>query len=84
MKTRGFFGKMATVAATFAAGALALSGCAGGGAGGASNSDSGAAASNGGKVKVGVAMPTQTSERWIADGNAVKGEGGPRGGRIRG
>ena len=72
MKTRGFFGKMATVAATFAAGALALSGCAGGGAGGASNSDSGAAASNGGKVKVGVAMPTQTSERWIADGNAVK------------
>ena len=66
MKTRGFFGKMATVAATFAAGALALSGCAGGGAGGgASSSDSGAAASNGGKVKVGVAMPTQTSERRI-------------------
>lgn len=71
MKTRGFFGKIATVAATCAAGALALSGCAGGGAGGASGSDSGAA-SNGGTVKVGVAMPTQTSERWIADGNAVK------------
>jgi len=33
MKTRGFFGKIATVAATCAAGALALSGCAGGGAG---------------------------------------------------
>ena len=71
MKTRGFFGKIATVAATCAAGALALSGCAGGGAGGATGSDSGAA-SNGGTVKVGVAMPTQTSERWIADGNAVK------------
>ena len=71
MKTRSFFGKIATVAATCAAGALALSGCAGGGAGGATGSDSGAA-SNGGTVKVGVAMPTQTSERWIADGNAVK------------
>lgn len=67
MKTHGFFGKCATVAAIFAAGSLALSGCAGSGAGGASKSDG-----TGGKIKVGVAMPTQTSERWIADGNAVK------------
>jgi putative multiple sugar transport system substrate-binding protein len=52
---------------------LGLAACGGGGAG----SGGGAAgASQAPKapadLKVGVAMPTQTSERWIADGNAVK------------
>ncbi|WP_432548744.1 multiple monosaccharide ABC transporter substrate-binding protein [Kineococcus sp. SYSU DK004] len=51
---------------------LALSACGGGGAG--SGEGGGAAAGGGddGEVTVGVAMPTQTSERWIADGNNVK------------
>ncbi len=60
-------------AAVLAAGALALAGCAGEGAGSSSSAtsgQSGAAASS--DITVGVAMPTQTSERWIADGNAVK------------
>ena len=47
------------------AAALVLSGCAGGGAG--AGSDDAQEIS-----RVGVAMPTQTSERWIADGDAVK------------
>lgn len=77
MKIRRAFGG---AAALFAAGALALSACAGSGAGGAGGSttstsgDTAAAADfalNPGDT-VGVAMPTQTSERWIADGNAVK------------
>lgn len=54
---RGFLGLSAAGVAT-----LALAACGGdGGSGG-----------EGGGTKVGVAMPTQTSERWIADGNAVK------------
>ncbi len=52
------------------AGALALSGCAGGGAGAGADESSAAVAI----TKVGVAMPTQTSERWIADGDAVKSQ----------
>ncbi|MBW9109733.1 multiple monosaccharide ABC transporter substrate-binding protein [Microbacterium ureisolvens] len=51
------------VFAAVAAGALLLSGCAGGGAAGDGGGDSGL---------IGVAMPTKSSERWIADGNAVK------------
>lgn len=69
-------------AGVLAASALVLAGCGGGGAG-AGAKDEGATAESGeaavtesgdcgeGMV-VGVAMPTQTSERWIADGNAVK------------
>lgn len=48
---------------------LALAACSGGGAGG-EETDGGGGGEEGGLI--GVAMPTQTSERWIADGNAVK------------
>ena len=50
---------------------LGLAACGGGGAG----SSSSAGSSNTAKpqdLTIGVAMPTQTSERWIADGKAVK------------
>jgi putative multiple sugar transport system substrate-binding protein len=47
--------------------ALTLAACGGEGAG-SSSSDG----SDPGDLKIGVAMPTETSERWIADGNAVK------------
>lgn len=54
--------------------ALALAACGGTGAGGgtapSTAANSGGAAAAG--ALVGVAMPTQTSERWIADGKAVK------------
>jgi putative multiple sugar transport system substrate-binding protein len=49
--------------------ALGLAACAGEGAGGGGGAGSGAQP---GDLLVGVAMPTQTSERWIADGNSVK------------
>ncbi|MBW9120351.1 sugar-binding protein [Microbacterium trichothecenolyticum] len=52
------------VFAAVAAGALLLSGCAGGGAAGDGGGGDGGL--------IGVAMPTKSSERWIADGNAVK------------
>ena len=58
-----------TVAAALAVGALALTGCSGSGAGGSGGAATSADPSD---ITVGVAMPTQTSERWIADGNAVK------------
>ncbi|MDM7854171.1 multiple monosaccharide ABC transporter substrate-binding protein [Cellulomonas alba] len=63
-----------TFAAAGVALALTLAACSGGGAGGGSGSTGTASAGgNDGKgTLVGVAMPTQTSERWIADGNAVK------------
>ncbi|MEH3075301.1 MAG: sugar ABC transporter substrate-binding protein [Quadrisphaera sp.] len=52
--------------------ALGLSACGGGGAGspGAGETSGGTAAPA--DVTVGVAMPTQTSQRWIDDGNNVK------------
>ncbi len=49
--------------------AFALAACGGTGAGGGASTSS---SSGSGTVLVGVAMPTQTSERWIADGKAVK------------
>ncbi|WP_338073525.1 multiple monosaccharide ABC transporter substrate-binding protein [Kineococcus siccus] len=57
--------------AVFTAGlVLSLSACGGGGAG---STDGGSSApADPADITVGVAMPTQTSERWIADGNAVK------------
>lgn len=61
--------KLATV---FAIGALALAGCAGGGAGSAPSDGNGGADGAKKDIRVGVAMPTQVSERWIADGNYVK------------
>lgn len=50
-------------------GAMVLSSCAGGGAGGDSSDLEGKSSD---EIRVGVAMPTQVSERWIADGNAMK------------
>ncbi|MGC3992991.1 MAG: sugar ABC transporter substrate-binding protein [Propionicimonas sp.] len=53
--------------------ALMLAACGGTGAGGgAATSASAGGSAAAGDTLVGVAMPTQTSERWIADGNAVK------------
>ncbi|WP_149204011.1 multiple monosaccharide ABC transporter substrate-binding protein [Actinotalea subterranea] len=53
--------------------ALSLAACSGGGAG--ETEDDGAAGGGTEETEgglIGVAMPTQTSERWIADGEAVK------------
>ena len=63
------------VAAVGAFVALGLAACSGGGAGASNAEDAGtgdgaAAAEEGGTI--GVSMPTQTSERWIADGAAVE------------
>ncbi|ACZ22697.1 ABC-type xylose transport system, periplasmic component [Sanguibacter keddieii DSM 10542] len=52
--------------------ALGLAACSGDGAGSSSSDGAEAAGGSGDGQLVGVAMPTQTSERWIADGNAVK------------
>lgn len=49
---------------------LALAACGGSGAGGGSTTGSSSQAPA--DTLIGVSMPTQTSERWIADGNAVK------------
>jgi putative multiple sugar transport system substrate-binding protein len=53
---------------------LGLTACGGSGAGGGSGAPSGAAPASQAPADtlVGVSMPTQTSERWIADGNNVK------------
>ncbi|MDM8085576.1 sugar ABC transporter substrate-binding protein [Cellulomonas cellasea] len=64
--------KSLKIVALGAALALSLAACAGDGAGGGSGESSGAPAADGGTKTVGVAMPTQTSERWIADGKAVE------------
>jgi putative multiple sugar transport system substrate-binding protein len=52
--------------------ALSLAACGGGGAG--SSSSGGGESQKPEDLTIGVAMPTQTSERWIADGNAVKSQ----------
>lgn len=52
---------------TIAAGSLALALAACGG-----DDDSGSDSSSGDKGTIGVAMPTKSSERWIADGNNIK------------
>ncbi|MEZ0163614.1 multiple monosaccharide ABC transporter substrate-binding protein [Kineococcus sp. LSe6-4] len=64
--------KRRSALAVFGAGlALTLAACGGGGAGtGTDGGDGGSADAS--DITVGVAMPTQTSERWIADGNNVK------------
>ena len=59
-----------TMAATAGALALGLAACGGGGAGSPEPGASGNV--DKGDITVGVAMPTETSERWIADGDAVK------------
>ena len=61
------------IAAAGAVVALGLAACSGGGAGATGDdtaADGGAAVEEGGTI--GVSMPTQTSERWIADGDAVE------------
>lgn len=71
--------KIAAVAAGLTL-AMALAACGGEGAGGGEDTgtdtgtedDGGDAAAGGDGGLIGVAMPTQTSERWIADGEAVK------------
>jgi putative multiple sugar transport system substrate-binding protein len=50
--------------------ALTLAACGGEGAG--SGSGSGGGASSDEDLSIGVSMPTEESERWIADGNSVK------------
>ncbi len=63
-------GKKMGVVSAGAALALTLAACGGEGAGAGGE---GAPAGDGDEnVKIGVAMPTETSERWIQDGNAVK------------
>ncbi|MCV2393248.1 sugar ABC transporter substrate-binding protein [Actinotalea sp. M2MS4P-6] len=57
--------------------ALSLAACSGGGAGATDDTSSSdtSSSSDSGSMEgglIGVAMPTQTSSRWIADGNAVK------------
>jgi putative multiple sugar transport system substrate-binding protein len=59
------------LAAVSAAMVLGLAACGGSGAGSSSNADGSTAAKD---LTIGVAMPTQTSERWIADGKAVKSQ----------
>lgn len=69
--------------ALFAMGSLALTACAGGGAGStgtteetsgdpAASGDAAAEPAEAGDIRVGLSMPTQVSERWIADGGYVK------------
>jgi putative multiple sugar transport system substrate-binding protein len=50
--------------------ALGLAACGGGGAGSSEGGSGESAAPE--DLSIGVAMPTETSERWIADGNSVK------------
>ena len=52
--------------------ALSMAGCSGSGAGGGTDNGTTGASQNASDITIGVAMPTQTSQRWIADGNAVK------------
>ncbi len=67
--------KFAAVAAGLTL-ALSLAACGGGGAGGdddtTDTTDEGTTEETAEGGLIGVAMPTQTSSRWIADGNAVK------------
>ena len=51
--------------------AIGLTACGGSGAGSGSNDT---ASSDPSDLTIGVSMPTQTSERWIADGNAVESQ----------
>ena len=65
--------KRRSALAVFGAGlALTLAACGGGGAGSGTDSDGGGSSANPSEITVGVAMPTQTSERWIADGKNVQ------------
>lgn len=67
--TKGLKTKFVAVAA---ASMLALGACSGDGAGSGSGGSGDTGAGDGETIRVGVSMPTEVSERWIADGNAVK------------
>jgi len=64
--------KRLRLSALGAALALGLVACGGSGAGGGSGSSGGGSSAAASDQTIGVSMPTQTSERWIADGNNVK------------
>jgi putative multiple sugar transport system substrate-binding protein len=65
--------KRRSALAVFGAGlALTLAACGGGGAGSGTSGGDSTESANPADITVGVAMPTKTSERWIADGNNVK------------
>jgi len=61
-----------TTAAAAGALALSLAACGGGGAGSTDSTEGAGGGAEKSDITIGVAMPTETSERWIADGNAVK------------
>lgn len=61
-----------TMAAAAGALALSLAACGGGGAGSTEGGEGAGGGAAPADITIGVAMPTETSERWIADGNAVK------------
>ncbi|MGV8973127.1 MAG: multiple monosaccharide ABC transporter substrate-binding protein [Rhodoglobus sp.] len=65
MRTKHFAALAAGLTLTFA-----LAACGGGGAG--STDDEATSGTDNAGALIGVAMPTQTSERWIADGKAVE------------
>ena len=52
--------------------ALTLAACGGEGAGGSGGAGGGGGGAEAEELTIGFSMPTQTSERWIADGNNVK------------
>lgn len=54
------------------AGAAALAACGGSGAGGGANQDTSSMKPE--DIRIGVAMPTKSSERWIKDGDNVKAQ----------
>lgn len=67
--------KQLIAAAAGTAMALTLAACGGSGAGETTDDATNTAGGDSGETfRVGVAMPTQTSERWIADGDAVKSQ----------
>ena len=55
-----------------AAGGAALAACGGPGATGGANNDT--AGKDPSELRIGIAMPTKSSERWIKDGNNVKSQ----------
>lgn len=69
---RKLWAKRGLAALATGAMAVSLAACGGGGAGAGGGADGGAAGDGEEGGLVGVAMPTQTYERWIADGDAVK------------
>jgi len=68
---RKLWAKRGLAALATGAMAVSLAACGGGGAGGGAGGGGGEGDGEEGGL-VGVAMPTQTYERWIADGDAVK------------